>query len=113
MDLDNIDSLPVFDEENTRNMRTMLGDEFDSIVDEFIDTTPPLIEALQNAIAQSDNDEIVNVAHRLKSGSANLGLTAFSTVCRYLEEGTRAGSPLDFDRAMSLVHEQFAKIKAA
>lgn len=113
MNLDNIENLPAFDVESTRNMRTMLGQEFDDIVDEFIDTTPQLIQALASAIQHANDDEIISLAHRLKSGSANLGMTAFSMVCKYLEEGMRTGERIDFEKALNLVYEQFDRLKAA
>jgi len=112
MELENIDQLPVFDEESTANMRSMLGDEFDQIVNEFIDTTPPLIEALSLAIEQGDKEQIIGVSHRLKSGSANLGMMAFSTVCKYIEENMRNGDDVDLHHSLSLLVQQFARIKS-
>lgn len=110
MNLDDIEQLPVFDEISTKSMRTFLGDEFNVIVDEFKASTPALLVALKSAAENALHDEIVDISHRLKSGSGNLGLIAFSTTCQYLEEGLRDGLELNIDQTINAINNQFERI---
>ena len=110
MDLGELEKLPVFDEVNTKSMREFLGDEFNVIVEEFKSSTPPLLGVLKNAADEGRIDEVIDIAHRLKSGSGNLGLSAFSTTCQYLEEGLRDGESLDIDQFVNAIGNQFERI---
>ncbi|MDH5259721.1 MAG: Hpt domain-containing protein [Gammaproteobacteria bacterium] len=110
MNLDDIEQLPIFDEISTKSMRTFLGDEFNVIVDEFKTSTPALLVALKLAAENGRHEEIIDISHRLKSGSGNLGLSAFSTVCQYLEEGLRDGLELNIDQIINAIDNQFERI---
>lgn len=110
MNAQEVNALPVFDEEGIASMRSMLGDEFDSIVDEFIQTTPPLIDSLKAAVDGGETDEILSIAHRLKSGSGNLGMKAFYTICEYLEHSMRDGKDIAFADVLGIIDEQFTRI---
>lgn len=110
MNREDLNALPVFDEEGIASMRKMLGDEFESIVQEFIDTTPPLIESLQAAVESGQTDQIVSLAHRLKSGAGNLGLSAFFSICEYLEHRMRTGETVSYPETMAIINEQFQRI---
>ena len=110
MDLDEIEKLPVLDEVSTRSMRMFLGDEFNVIMDEFKTSTPPLLATLRMVVESGRIEEVVDIAHRLKSGSGNLGLSAFSGICQYLEEGLRDGQEIDVEQTIDVIERQFERI---
>jgi HPt (histidine-containing phosphotransfer) domain-containing protein len=110
MNIEDLEKLPVYDEVNTKSMRAFLGDEFNVIIDEFKTTTPPLLDALKQAVASGKSEEIIEISHRLKSGSGNLGLSAFSTACQYLEEGLRDGLDLNIEQVIDIIDSQFERI---
>lgn len=56
------------------------------LIDCYLEETPKLIKDLQNASQQGDFPALKQIAHILKSSSAVLGATHFSTLCEHLEQ---------------------------
>ena len=63
----------------------------------FVDTTPPLLETLQNALVSKDFRVAQRVAHRLKGGSSNVGAIVMSKLCSDIEKLASAQSDIDFE----------------
>jgi signal transduction histidine kinase/CheY-like chemotaxis protein len=87
MQAGNMDS--VIDQEVLEELRAVLGSEVDRLVAVFLDTTPPLIAKLEAAALGPDFDALREVAHSLKSSSANLGAMALSAAAKLVEHGAR------------------------
>jgi CheY-like chemotaxis protein len=79
----------VIDQEVLEELRAVLGSEVDRLVAVFLDTTPPLIAKLEAAALGPDFDALREVAHSLKSSSANLGAMALSAAAKLVEHGAR------------------------
>lgn len=102
---------PVIDHEVLDDLRSMLGDEVDRLVDVFLDDTPRLLNALENAVDGPDYDALREAAHSLKSSSANLGAMSLSAAAKRIEAGARAR---DLERpavAVALVSNEFARAR--
>ncbi len=72
----------------------------------FFRETPPLLAAMRKAAALKDAAALQQTAHRLKSGSATLGATRLSDLCRKLEAAAREG---DVSRGTLQVEEIVAE----
>jgi len=104
---------PVIDAEILEELRAMLGSEVDRLVDVFLEDTPRLIAALENAAVGPDYDGLRDAAHSLKSSSANLGAMSLSAAAKRIELGAREKS---LDRpavAVALVANEFARARLA
>ncbi|HEX5622613.1 MAG TPA: response regulator [Solirubrobacteraceae bacterium] len=66
----------------------------DRLVAMFADTTPPLIEALTNAVHASDDEAVRRLAHKLKGSCQNVGAVKMAALCRELEEPNARTVPL-------------------
>ena len=102
---------PVIDHEVLDDLRSVLGDEVDRLVDVFLDDTPRLLAALENAVDGPDYDALRDAAHSLKSSSANLGAMSLSAAARRIEAGARER---DLERpavAVALVSNEFARAR--
>src|SRR5690606_9997035 len=62
---------PVIDEAVLEELRSMLGDEVQHLVDVFLEDTPKLLARLEVAASEGDYDGLRDAAHSLKSSSAN------------------------------------------
>ena len=77
---------PVLDESRIRSFRETYPDIVERLVALFVDTTPPLLEALSQASAHGDVDALPRLAHKLRSSCDNVGAVRMSAACRALED---------------------------
>ena len=85
------------------------------IIDIYLSDTPTQMTYLQKALNEKDTETVRTVAHSLKSSSANLGATVFSTLMKELEEKGRrrslAGAGRLFNRAQTELTKVTAQLK--
>ena len=67
------------------------GDLLDELMELFLETVPPGVEELAEAVHVKDPSEVRRLAHRLKSSGGMLGATKFVSLCSQLEEIGAAG----------------------
>ncbi|WP_233198584.1 hybrid sensor histidine kinase/response regulator [Luteimonas rhizosphaerae] len=102
---------PILDQEVLDDLRTMLGDEVDALVEMFLDDTPRLLTALENAVDGPDYDALRDAAHSLKSSSANLGAMSLSAAAKRVELGARERHLERPAVAVALVSNEFARAR--
>jgi CheY-like chemotaxis protein len=103
----------VIDQEVLDELRAVLGSEVDRLIAVFLDTTPPLVARLEAAALVPDFHELREVAHSLKSSSANLGAMALPSAAKRVEHGARMRK---LDRpviAVALVAGEYARAAEA
>jgi signal transduction histidine kinase/CheY-like chemotaxis protein len=99
----------VIDSEVIDELRLALGSEVEQLINMFLDDTPMLIARLEAAALAPDMDMLREVAHSLKSSSANLGAMALSVAAKRVELGVRTGT---LDRpavAVAMVSSEFTR----
>ena len=101
----------LLDTEILDDLHAMLGDEVDRLIDVFLDDTPRLIQALENAAAGPDYDALRDAAHSLKSSSANLGAMSLSAAAKRVELAAREKSLERPAVAVALIANEFARVK--
>lgn len=89
----------------------MLGDEVERLVDIFLEDTPRLVRALENAAGGPDYDALREAAHSLKSSSANLGAMSLSAAARRVELAARERSLERPAVAVALIANEFARAR--
>ena len=92
-------------------LRDMLGDEVDRLIDLFLDDTPRLISALEASAIGPDYTSMRDAAHSLKSSSANLGALSLSAAAKRVEFGARQQSLERPAVAVALVANEFERAK--
>lgn len=91
-------------------MREDYGDDFDELLEVFIETTPTLIADLRLAVAKGDIAEIHHHAHGLKSSCASFGANHLSLLCQQLEAQARSGEPLDAPGQLAAIEEEYTRV---
>ena len=104
---------PVVDESVLDELRSILGNEVDRLIEVFLDDSPRLISALETAAAGQDLDMLRNAAHTLKSSSANLGAMALSNAAKKVELGARTQTLERPAVAVALIANEFARARQA
>src|SRR5690554_4032471 len=102
---------PVIDEEVLGELRTMLGDEVEHLIEVFLEDTPKLLARLEIAASGPDYDALRDAAHSLKSSSANLGAMLLSAAARRVEHGARERNLERPAVAVALVVNEFARAR--
>ncbi len=83
------------------------------VIDLFLADTPDYLEQLYQALDQGDAESVRSIAHRLKSGAANLGGTQFSQLCKSLEQQAGAGELGDAERNKLMLRKAYDLLGAA
>jgi len=102
---------PLLDTDILDDLHAMLGDEVERLIDVFLDDTPRLVQALENAAAGPDYDALRDAAHSLKSSSANLGAMSLSAAAKRVELAAREKSLERPAVAVALIANEFARVK--
>ena len=80
------------------------------IISIYFDTSPGQIQALQAAVSSQNAVEINNVAHSLKSSSANLGAVRLSAILRKIEKKSRQNELDGIEQLMSEVDSVYPQV---
>jgi two-component system, sensor histidine kinase and response regulator len=78
---------PLIDEARMRTFRDDYPDVVDQLVDLFMQSTPPLLGELREAVDGDDGERLRRAAHKLKGSCQNIGATFMATLCGSLEAG--------------------------
>jgi signal transduction histidine kinase/DNA-binding response OmpR family regulator len=85
-------ALPILDTELLEELRDVAGPDTARIIALFLEDAPGLIAQLEAAATTGDIDKLRDVAHILKSSSANVGAVALSNAARRIELAARTGA---------------------
>ncbi len=103
----------VLDPSVLDELQEVIGAETAHIIRVFLDDTPPLIRQLQDASVAGDLEQLRNLAHSLKSASANVGAMALSVAALRIEQDARGGSLERPAVAVALLVAEFARARIA
>jgi len=88
-------------------------DLLEKIVSLYMSDTPGLLNALRVSIDGSDAEQVRMLAHRFKSGSANLGALGLAELCKQLEEKGRNGDLDDAALLLARIETEFKAVSVA
>ena len=73
-------------------LRNLMGDSLDDVLQTYIDYIPGQIEELDRAIDNDDADSVFNLAHKMKSSSSSIGALGIAQLAEQIELIGRGGS---------------------
>jgi CheY-like chemotaxis protein len=79
----------------------------------FLQDTPGKLATMQQALAEDDATTLFQIAHALKSSSAQLGALHFSTLCHRLSTIGRTGDLTDAAEALADIEAEYARVQEA
>ncbi|MCW8139479.1 MAG: response regulator [Planctomycetota bacterium] len=83
------------------------------LTDLFLVDAPPMLAALEDAVARGDVPGAIRHAHGLKGSCASLGATTMAQRCHALETTARAGRRQDLPEQVRGVRAEFTRVEAA
>jgi HPt (histidine-containing phosphotransfer) domain-containing protein len=83
------------------------------IVNDYLASSPRLIEAMREACRGNEPTELGRVAHQLKSSSAWLGADHLAELCAEIEVSARSGSIADVDERIEQVEAEARRVDDA
>jgi two-component system, sensor histidine kinase and response regulator len=94
----------VIDDARMRTFRDDYPDIVGQLLDLFLNSTPPLLDELREAVDAGDDDGLRRTAHKLKGSCQNIGATFMATLCRSIEtgDGDVAATVAELDSALAL-----------
>jgi CheY-like chemotaxis protein/HPt (histidine-containing phosphotransfer) domain-containing protein len=106
----------VFDPKALEDLLSMLGGEFDylvELIDSFLEDAPQLLGELNQFVETGNPAGVRRVAHSLKSNGADFGATTFANMCKELEMIGKSG---ELDGAANLAAQivtEYGRLEAA
>ncbi len=91
-------------------LRSVLGDEFGELIDEFLCDTQGRIQEIKQAVADEDAKTVRWVAHSMKGSSSNVGAVALSDESHCLEKMARSGNIIGMGGTLRSLIEEFNKV---
>ncbi|AKK65503.1 histidine kinase [Xanthomonas oryzae pv. oryzicola] len=106
-------ALPILDNSVIDELYEVAGADTITILQLFLEDAPPIIEQLEAAAANRDNMQLRDLAHTLKSSSANVGAQAVSNAARRIELAARTGTIERPSAMVALVIAEYARARLA
>jgi HPt (histidine-containing phosphotransfer) domain-containing protein len=94
-------------------LRELMGEDFDSLLDAFQADSQVQIDAIAEAVSRADADCVRRQAHSLKGACINLGANDLAELCGRLEDVGRAGDCAAARTLLVALHEEFAGLRTA
>jgi HPt (histidine-containing phosphotransfer) domain-containing protein len=106
--------------EALNELRSLMGDSLNEVLQTFVDYVPGQIEELSQAVSNNDANGVFNLAHKMKSSSSSIGADGLATLAEQIEAIGRAGTTegtdklvdqmkLLFSDAETILREELAK----
>ena len=105
MDFSRLNEFKEFDDEALSMTREVVG--------LFIADAPHRVQAIGQAIAAGDAEELSRAAHALKGAAGNIGAVAIQGVCAALEADAKSGLPGDMGATLSRLQRLLDETRAA
>jgi HPt (histidine-containing phosphotransfer) domain-containing protein len=94
-------------------LKDIMEDEFDLLIETFIDDAKVRIPQLKKQLAEGEHDELMRNAHSLKGSSSNLGAIPFSEKCMKVESQAKEGNLNGLEGALSDIEQEFNLVESA
>jgi histidine phosphotransfer protein HptB len=76
---------PPVDTATLNELRSIMGDEFNLLIEIFISDSAQRIQSIEAAIAAGDAEALRGAAHSFKGSSLNMSAAQLTELCRQLE----------------------------
>lgn len=82
-------SVPILDENIVMELRDLMEEEFNDLMDTYLRDLPNHLARIQDARSAGDSESIWRIAHTLKAASGSIGALRIAELCRQLEMAGR------------------------
>lgn len=93
-------------------LKEILADEFNVLVDSFVDNAQRRLIAIKTGIANSDSEVIRTQAHSLKGSSLNLGARLLPQLCAEMEDLGKSGELSGLSSLFNKIELELARVES-
>ena len=86
------DSEHIANTEALNELRSLMGEALNEVLQTFIDYVPGQIDELSLAVTNQDAYSVFNLAHKMKSSSSSIGAFGLASVAEKIEMIGRSGT---------------------
>jgi signal transduction histidine kinase/DNA-binding response OmpR family regulator len=108
---------PTIHPQALQNIRALSASNGDALLERvlhaYLKDTPPHLQALQQAIAAGNTEQLRKTAHSLKSSSANVGALALSQRCKDMEQLGRTNTTTGAAELLADMERSFQAVRQA
>ena len=108
-----VDVEQVLNEETLQDLAEVMEDELGDLIRIYLQDSPDRVEGIRTAAAARDVKPMIELAHTLKSTSANLGASQLTEICRQIEESAKADEVKEAVAAAAPLGGAYAKVTQA
>ena len=80
----------VLNQDTLKDLAEVMEDELGDLIQVYLQDSPERVEGIRAAAAAREVKPMIELAHTLKSTSANLGASQLTEICRQIEESAKA-----------------------
>ena len=102
---------PHLDEEALAELRDVMEDEFDILIQTYISDSRDRIDALHQALSDKDPDVFTKAAHSFKGSSVNIGAPRLGALCLRIERCGREGDLETGRQLMAALEAEFGTVR--
>lgn len=106
-------SSPTLDSHHLCRMREVMGEDFDDLLEAFIESADTILLVLSKAVSDHQREEIERQAHNLKSAAANVGAGRLSTLAREMEQLARQTNLSLSERLLTAMQQEYKQVQQA
>lgn len=106
--MEKVDSINI---ELLKELKEIMGDDFDILVNTFLSDSAQRIESIQVAIAQKDAKQLREAAHSFKGSALNLAADRLTLICKDLEDMGKKNVFNDAENKLTMLTKEFEAVK--
>ncbi|SRR5690554_69301 len=102
---------PHLDEEALAELKDVMEDEFEVLIQTYLADSRSRIESLQQALAENDPEGFARTAHSFKGSSINIGAPRLGQVCFEAEKLGKAGALEQAPAVLDRIEAEFREVQ--
>jgi HPt (histidine-containing phosphotransfer) domain-containing protein len=103
---------PAINTEALQELKNLMGDSLNDILQTFLDYMPSQIRDLRTAIQEENAEMVFNLAHKMKSSSSSIGAMGLARKAEQIELIGRAGKTDGTRDAYEELHRLYLDVEA-
>ncbi len=105
--------MPAVDQATVHELLEIMGEGFAELVQVYFDDTPKLLARLREAAGGGDHAAVAEIAHSLKSSSANVGALPLAELAKLAESDAKAGRSNVLESLSQRLDNEYQRVLAA
>ena len=94
-------------------LKEVMGEDFSLLIETFINDSGTRIQALRDALASGEAEDIRRAAHSFKGSASNMGAPQLAEFCKVLEDKGREGELDGVEQLVESIEQEFSVVEAA